>query len=76
MRKIKKRQIKTLTDAAIAFLAAIEKAGYTAMLYTGKYFLENDLDESRLKNYAFGLPDTTGRWDAARTFGSILIQVR
>jgi lysozyme len=49
----KKANKKTLTDAAIAFLAAIEKAGYTAMLYTGKYFLENDLDESRLKNYAF-----------------------
>jgi lysozyme len=49
----KKANKKTLTDAAIAFLAAIEKAGYTAMLYSGKYFLENTLDESRLKNYAF-----------------------
>ena len=43
---------KKLTDAAIAFLDSIEEAGYTAMLYTGKYFLENTLDESRLTNYA------------------------
>ncbi|MBO1000949.1 LysM peptidoglycan-binding domain-containing protein [Bacillus sp. SD075] len=48
----KKAKKKTLTDAAIAFLKAIEEAGYTAMLYTGKYFLENTLDESRLANYA------------------------
>lgn len=48
----KKAKKKTLTDAAIAFLEAIEEAGYTAMLYTGKYFLENSLDESRLTNYA------------------------
>ncbi|TKG97843.1 LysM peptidoglycan-binding domain-containing protein [Peribacillus simplex] len=48
----KKAKKKTLTDAAIAFLEAIEEAGYTSMLYTGKYFLENTLDESRLKKYA------------------------
>jgi lysozyme len=48
----KKAKKKTLTDAAIAFLEAIEEAGYTAMLYTGKYFLENSLDESSLTNYA------------------------
>lgn len=48
----KEAKKKTLTDAAIAFLEAIEEAGYTAMLYTGKYFLENTLDESRLTNYA------------------------
>ncbi|MGE7903467.1 GH25 family lysozyme [Peribacillus sp. NPDC094092] len=48
----KRAKKKTLTDAALAFLEAIEEAGYTAMLYTGKYFLENTLDESRLTNYA------------------------
>jgi lysozyme len=41
-----------LTDAAIAFLEAIENAGYFAMLYSGKSFLENQLEESRLKPYA------------------------
>ncbi|WP_309446351.1 GH25 family lysozyme [Peribacillus butanolivorans] len=35
----------------MAFLEAIEDAGHTAMLYTGKSFLENALDESRLKKY-------------------------
>ncbi|MFJ7681169.1 glycoside hydrolase family 25 protein [Peribacillus butanolivorans] len=48
----KKANKKTLTDASIAFLEAIEDAGHTAMLYTGKSFLENALDESRLKKYA------------------------
>jgi lysozyme len=41
-----------LTDAAIAFLEEIENAGYFAMLYTGKHFLENNLEEERLKTYA------------------------
>jgi lysozyme len=41
-----------LTDAAIAFLEEIENAGYFAMLYTGKHFLENNLEEERLKPYA------------------------
>ncbi|WP_375088415.1 GH25 family lysozyme [Peribacillus sp. RS7] len=48
----KEAKKKTLTDAALVFLEAIEEAGYSAMLYTGKYFLENTLDESRLANYA------------------------
>ncbi|MEK4535638.1 GH25 family lysozyme [Peribacillus sp. FSL K6-1552] len=55
---------KILTDAAIAFLEAIEDAGHTAMLYTGKSFLENHLDESRLKKYALWIPrynSTLGR---------------
>lgn len=41
-----------LTDAAIVFLEALENAGYFAMLYTGKSFLETQLDEARLKPYA------------------------
>ncbi|MGE6379889.1 GH25 family lysozyme [Peribacillus muralis] len=43
---------KTLTDAAIVFLEAIENAGHTPMLYTFKSFLEQQLDEPRLKKYA------------------------
>ncbi|TWJ56156.1 glycoside hydrolase family 25 protein [Bacillus paralicheniformis] len=41
-----------LTDAAIAFLREIEKAGYFTMIYSGKSFLENCLDESKLKPFA------------------------
>ncbi|CAH2714407.1 Autolytic lysozyme [Neobacillus rhizosphaerae] len=41
-----------LTDAAIAFLDALTNAGYVAMLYTGKAFLDEQLDESRLTTYA------------------------
>lgn len=41
-----------LTDAAVAFLREIEKAGYFAMIYSGKSFLENCLDESKLKPFA------------------------
>ncbi|MCY8271266.1 GH25 family lysozyme [Bacillus sonorensis] len=41
-----------LTDAAVAFLREIEKAGYYAMIYSGKSFLENCLDESKLKPFA------------------------
>lgn len=41
-----------LTDAAISFLEKIENAGYFAILYTSKSFLENSLDEDRLKPYA------------------------
>jgi lysozyme len=49
----KKGASKTaLTDAAIAFLEEIEKAGHFAMLYSGKAFFENTLDEKRLKPYA------------------------
>jgi lysozyme len=40
-----------LTDAALAFLEEVEKAGYTVVLYSGKSFLENNLEESRLKKY-------------------------
>jgi lysozyme len=41
-----------LTDLAILFMEGLEQAGFFAMLYTGKSFLENNLDESRLKPYA------------------------
>ncbi|MCY8590150.1 GH25 family lysozyme [Bacillus haynesii] len=48
-RKVSK---SVLTDAAVAFLSEIEKAGYFAMIYSGKSFLENCLDESKLKPFA------------------------
>ncbi|MBN6186393.1 glycoside hydrolase [Aneurinibacillus sp. BA2021] len=48
----KKASKAVLTDAAIAFLDAIEKAGYFAMIYAGKCFFETQLDEKRLKPYA------------------------
>lgn len=41
----------TLTDMAIAFLDMIEKAGYYAMLYSNKHWLENKLDYERLKRF-------------------------
>ncbi|WP_199427166.1 GH25 family lysozyme [Thermaerobacillus caldiproteolyticus] len=41
----------TLTDAALAFLEEVEKAGYTVVLYSGKNFLENCLEECRLQKY-------------------------
>lgn len=41
---------KELTLAAIAFMEILEKAGYKPILYTGKHFLETELDESKL-NY-------------------------
>ncbi|MCL6570248.1 MAG: peptidoglycan-binding protein [Bacillus sp. (in: Bacteria)] len=41
-----------LTDAAIAFLEVVENAGYFALLYSGKNFLETQLEENRLKPYA------------------------
>lgn len=42
----------TMTNAAIAFLEEIENAGYFAMLYTGKNFLETHLLENKLTPYA------------------------
>jgi lysozyme len=48
--KVSKKQ---LTDAAIAFIEYLENKGYFVMLYTGDNFLDTQLDESRLKNYAW-----------------------
>lgn len=41
---------KVLTDAALAFLKVITDTGRTVILYSGKSFLENNLDESKLKD--------------------------
>lgn len=40
---------KQLTDAAIAFMDFFKQKGYTPMLYTGKAFLESQLEESRIQ---------------------------
>jgi lysozyme len=40
---------KELTLAAVAFMELLEKAGYKPILYTGKHFLETELDESKLR---------------------------
>lgn len=40
-----------LTSAAVAFLETVESAGYKGMIYSGKSFLENTLDESKLSGY-------------------------
>jgi lysozyme len=40
-----------LTEAAVAFLDELTKAGYVAMLYTSKAFLEEQLDESNFTTY-------------------------
>jgi lysozyme len=52
--EVDKKQVSTkeLTDAAIAFLEQLEKAGYFAMIYSGKYFFEKELEPDRLKPYA------------------------
>jgi lysozyme len=49
----KKVSKKQLTDAAIAFIEYLENKGYFVMLYTGDSFLDTQLDETRLKNYAW-----------------------
>jgi lysozyme len=41
-----------LTDSAIAFLEDVEKAGHFVLLYTSKYFMEQNLDAVKLKPYA------------------------
>jgi lysozyme len=40
---------KQLTDAAIAFMDVLKHAGYQPVLYTGKSFLEAELDEKRIE---------------------------
>ncbi|MBQ7289111.1 MAG: glycoside hydrolase family 25 protein [Clostridia bacterium] len=42
---------KQFTDNTIAFLEAIKSAGYKAMYYTYRSFLQNHLEYERLKNY-------------------------
>jgi lysozyme len=44
---------KQLTDAAIAFVEYLENKGYFVLLYTGDNFLDTQLEEERLKNYAW-----------------------
>lgn len=50
-----KKQVgkKVLTDASLAFLNELIGRGYSVMLYTGKSFLESNLDEDKLKQFPF-----------------------
>ncbi|XBO87291.1 GH25 family lysozyme [Bacillus licheniformis] len=65
-----------LTDAAVAFLREVEKAGYFAMFYSYKDFLENSLDESKLKPFALWAARYNSILGRMRTSGSILIVER
>lgn len=42
---------KVLTDAALAFLKVLTEAKRSVILYSGKSFLENNLDETKFKDY-------------------------
>jgi GH25 family lysozyme M1 (1,4-beta-N-acetylmuramidase) len=48
--KVSKKQ---LTDAALAFMDYFKNKGYQALLYTGDYFLDSNLDEERLKDAGY-----------------------
>lgn len=55
---------KKLTGIAEASLRAIEEAGYYAMLYSSKHWLENYMDSKALKRY-----DTwVAQWSSALTY--------
>jgi lysozyme len=49
MKKVGK---KVLTDSALAFLKMVKDTGRNIIIYSGKSFLENNLEESRLKDYS------------------------
>lgn len=65
-----------LTDVAVAFLRQVEKAGYFAMIYSGKSFLENCLDESKLKPFALWVARYNNTLGVMRISGSILLTER
>jgi lysozyme len=46
----KKAGKKVLTEAAVTFLNTVKATGRTVLLYSGKSFLESNLDESKLKD--------------------------
>jgi lysozyme len=56
----KKAGKKVLTDAAIAFLDVLKHAKRDVILYSGKSFLETNLDETRLK----GIPLWVARYNS------------
>lgn len=56
---------KQFTDNTIAFLETVKKAGYKAMYYTYRNFLQNYLDYNRLKNYDLWLAMYTNSADDA-----------
>ncbi len=55
---------KQRTEIAIAFCDRIEKAGYYAMIYTNKDWLENRLDYDRLKRFDIWL----AQWRSSPTW--------
>lgn len=54
---------RTLTDCSLAFLQAIEEAGYTPMLYFNSYQSKNLLYLDELTDYDFWLAMYTNRMD-------------
>jgi GH25 family lysozyme M1 (1,4-beta-N-acetylmuramidase) len=46
----KKAGKKVLTEAALAFINMVKTTGRTVLLYSGKSFLESNLDEAKLKD--------------------------
>jgi lysozyme len=46
----KKAGKKVLTEAALAFINMVNATGRTVLLYSGKSFLESNLDEAKLKD--------------------------
>ncbi|MBQ7801909.1 MAG: glycoside hydrolase family 25 protein [Oscillospiraceae bacterium] len=54
---------RTLTDCALAFLGAVEEAGYTPMIYFNTYQSRNLLYLEELKDYEFWLAMYTSRMD-------------
>ncbi len=56
---------KLRTDLCIAFCDRIEKAGYYAMIYANKYWLEEKLEYERLKRFDIWLAQWTPKasWD-------------
>lgn len=49
--------VQELTDIAYAFLEAVEDAGYYAILYASKYWLETKLDMERLSRFDIWLAE-------------------
>lgn len=52
-KNVSKKRKKSNTDLTLAFLKEIEAAGYYAMFYTNKNFVETFLDREALKDYDF-----------------------
>ena len=58
-----------VSDICAAFLAEVEKAGYYAMLYTYKSFVNESLDMSKLSRWDFWLAHYTTKTDYTGAYG-------